>query len=179
MMYLSNTLIMLTRYTTLCQWPERAHDHFRDVLYHSPLAHAASQLMNNAAVRVLNTIVMGSTNDNIIPLRWHADYGTFPGPGQCDNGLIMWMPVLETSYPDTNGMMVATASHLDHGEFIRNGSWDRQQTSSMSGQVGLMRYWRHLGEQCDTFSPTLELGDVLVINKVILSSSSFIFILTN
>ena len=122
--------------------------------------------MNNAPVRVLNTIVMGSTADNVVPLRWHSDYGTFPGPGQCDNGLIMWMPVLETSYPDTNGMMVASKSHLDHEQFIRNGSWERQQTSSMSGQVGLMKFWRQLGEDTSTFSPTLQLGDVLVINKV-------------
>ena len=42
----------------------------------SPLPHAASQLMEKRAVRVLNTIVMGSINDTVIPkvgqwtLRW-------------------------------------------------------------------------------------------------------------
>ena len=40
--------------------------------------------------------------------RWHSDYGTFTGPGDCSNGLIMWLPVLEVSHPDSNGMMVAT-----------------------------------------------------------------------
>ena len=40
--------------------------------------------------------------------RWHSDYGTFTGPGDCSNGLIMWLPVLETSHPHSNGMMVAT-----------------------------------------------------------------------
>ena len=55
------------RYSTLCQWPERIHDHFRDALYHSPLAHAASQLMDGADVRVMNTIVMGSAPHNTIP----------------------------------------------------------------------------------------------------------------
>ena len=55
------------------------HDHFRDALYLSPLAAAASQLLGGAAVRVLNTIVMGSTADTTLPRRWHADYGTFTG----------------------------------------------------------------------------------------------------
>ena len=58
---------ILHRYTTLCQWPERIHDHFRDALYHSPLSHAASQLMDHSAVRVMNTIVMGSDPHNTIP----------------------------------------------------------------------------------------------------------------
>ena len=39
------------RYSSLCQWPERAHDHFRDALYLSPLASAASQLLAGAPVR--------------------------------------------------------------------------------------------------------------------------------
>ena len=33
----------------------------------SPLGHAASQLMEDKPVRVLNTIVMGATKDNVIP----------------------------------------------------------------------------------------------------------------
>lgn len=83
-----------TRYSTLCQWPERAHDHFRDALLLSPLASAASQLMGGAPVRVLNTIVMGSAEDNTIPARWHSDYGTFTGPGECDNGLFIMIMLL-------------------------------------------------------------------------------------
>ena len=30
-------------------------------------------------MRVLNTIVMGSTAHTTLPRRWHADYGTFTG----------------------------------------------------------------------------------------------------
>ena len=56
-----------TRYTTLCQWPERAHDLFRDALFSSPLVGAASRLMEDHAVRVMNTIVMGSSEETIIP----------------------------------------------------------------------------------------------------------------
>ena len=33
----------------------------------SPLGHVASQLMEDKPVRVLNTIVMGATKDNVIP----------------------------------------------------------------------------------------------------------------
>ena len=58
---------IMYRYSTLCQWPERAHDLFRDALLSSPLAGVASRLMGDSAVRVLNTIVMGSTNQTIIP----------------------------------------------------------------------------------------------------------------
>ena len=118
-------------------------------------------------MRVLNTIVMGASREVTIPARWHADYGTFTGPGRCDNGLIMWMPVLETSRPDTNGMMVARGSHRDHTEYIRNGTWDKHQAST-SGHVELMRFWRHLGENRGVLAPTLSVGDVLVFSKVII-----------
>ena len=90
---------MYFRYSTLCQWPERAHDHFRDALLLSPLASAASQLMGGSPVRVLNTIVMGSTEDNTIPARWHSDYGTFTGPGECDNGLIIMIRLIGPDCP--------------------------------------------------------------------------------
>ena len=88
------------------------------------------------------------------------------GPGQCDNGLIMWLPVLGTVTPDTNGLMVAKQSHVHHLHYIRNGSWDQNQ-GSLSGHVEFLRFWRQLGDTCDTWSPTLQLGDVLVMNKVI------------
>ena len=156
---------VIFRYSTLCQWPERAHDHFRDALYLSPLASAASQLLAGAPVRVLNTIVMGSTQANTSPARWHSDYGTFTGPGQCDNGLIMWIPVLETSRPETNGMKVARRSHRPHMEYISNGTWNRHQAST-SGHLEFMRFWRHLGESSEVLAPTLNLGDVLVLSKV-------------
>ena len=55
------------RYTTLCQWPERGHDLFRDALLSSPLAGVASKLMEDRPVRVMNTIVMGSSEETIIP----------------------------------------------------------------------------------------------------------------
>ena len=77
----------------------------------------------------------------------------------------MWMPVLETSRPETNGMMVAKRSHRDHMEYIRNGTWDRYQTST-SGHVKFMRFWRYLGGTSEILAPTLQLGDVLVFSKV-------------
>ena len=36
-------------------------------MYKGPLAHVASQLMQGESIRVLNTIVMGSEGDNLIP----------------------------------------------------------------------------------------------------------------
>ena len=63
-------------------------------------------------------------------------------------------------------MMVARKSHLEHWNYIKNGSWD-QHEDSLSGHLEFLKFWRRLGDQCDTLAPTLELGDVLVINKVI------------
>ena len=40
---------------------------FRDALFSSPLVGAASRLMEDHAVRVMNTIVMGSSEETIIP----------------------------------------------------------------------------------------------------------------
>ena len=77
----------------------------------------------------------------------------------------MWLPVMEISRPDCNGMMVARKSHLEHWNYIKNGSWD-QHEDSLSGHLEFLKFWRRLGDQCDTLAPTLELGDVLVINKV-------------
>ena len=123
---------ILHKYHYLCQWPEKAHDYFRDALYQAPLAHIASQLLNNNPVRVLNTIIMGSPSDKTIPKRWHSDYGTFTGRGQCDNGLIMWMPVEEPSYPQANGMIVSKGSNIPHERIIENlvvgnGQWDLEK----------------------------------------------------
>ena len=89
----------------------------------------------------------------------------FPGPGSCDNGLVMWTPALEQSVAEANGLMVAPGSHL---HFKNNLSWVQQQATSISGQVQLMKLSKHLGETSDKlFSPTLELGDVLIFNKVL------------
>ena len=55
--------------------------------------------MGGSPVRVLNTIVMGSTEDNTIPARWHSDYGTFTGPGECDNGLIIMIRLIGPDCP--------------------------------------------------------------------------------
>ena len=86
----------------------------------------------------------------------------------------MWLPVLSTSTPDSNGMMVASKSHIQHEQFINNGSWNKHQ-GSLSGHVELMKFWRRLGDSCPTLYPTLELGDVLVMNKV--KAFKFCFVL--
>ena len=42
---------------------------FRDALFSSPLVGAASRLMEDQAVRVMNTIVMGSSEETPSPLK--------------------------------------------------------------------------------------------------------------
>lgn len=162
---------ILHKYSYLCQWPEKAHDYFRDALYHGPLAHLASQLLGSQPVRVLNTIIMGSTLDKTIPRRWHSDYGTFTGDGECDNGLIMWMPLEETSHTRANGMLVSKGSNKPHKEIIQNGSWDAS-SGRLSGHVELMKFWKRVGESLPRVEPVLDVGDVLVMSKCTIHSAS-------
>ena len=35
-------------YSHFCHWPDKVHDYFRDVLYTSPMAHVAFQLMGGS-----------------------------------------------------------------------------------------------------------------------------------
>merc|ERR1712013_780388 len=49
---------------------------------------------------VFDTFTMGSKEGVTLARRWHSDYALFTGVGSCDNGLVMWMPMKDTSYPD-------------------------------------------------------------------------------
>ena len=80
-------------YSLFCLWPDLVHDTFRDALLHSPLGHLASQLMGNSPVRIFNTFSMGVEEDQVVPLRWHADFPVFSGQADCHNGIVVWMPV--------------------------------------------------------------------------------------
>ena len=80
-------------YSLFCLWPDLVHDTFRDALLHSPLGHVASQLMGNSPVRIFNTFSMGVEEDQVVPLRWHADFPVFSGQADCHNGIVVWMPV--------------------------------------------------------------------------------------
>ena len=113
------------KYSHFCMWPDKVHDLFRDALYHSSLAFIASRLMMDKPVRIFSTFTMGSEADVTIPRRWHADFPVFTGTHQCDNGLVMWMPLEETSYPDANGMVVAHGSNKEHLDVIWNGTWKK------------------------------------------------------
>ena len=62
-------------------------------------------------------------------------------------------------------------SHLEHSQFIQNGSWAQLQ-GSLAGHVELMRFWRRLGETSRVMAPTLHLGDVLVMNKCAVHSAT-------
>ena len=84
-------------YSLFCLRPDLVHDTFRDALLHSPLSHMAAQLMEAPAVRVFNTFSMGVERGQVAPLRWHADYPVFSGGGDCDKGVVAWMPVKVTS----------------------------------------------------------------------------------
>ena len=113
------------KYSHFCMWPDKVHDFFRDALYHSSLAYIASRLMMDQPVRIFSTFTMGSDTDVTIPRRWHADFPVFTGTDRCDNGLVMWMPLEETSYPDANGMVVAHGSNKEHLDVIWNGTWKK------------------------------------------------------
>ena len=159
------------RYSHFCMWPDKVHDLFRDALYHSSLAAVASQLMGNKPIRVFSTFTMGSTKEMTIPKRWHADFPVFTGTDSCSNGLVMWLPLEETSFPDANGMILAQGSGKEHYKAITNGSWKSFQLG-VSGQLELLKFYNTLGENSPSYAPILEVGDVLVFSKCTVHTSS-------
>ena len=70
-----------------------------------------------------------------------------------------------------NGLILARQSHAQHLEIVRNGSWSRLG-SGVQGQLEILALYRHLGETSDHFSPSLEVGDVLIFSKCSVHTSS-------
>jgi len=159
------------KYSFFCIWPDMIHDYFRDALLYSPMAHVASQLMDNKPVRMFNTFTMGNEPGETIPVRWHADHGVFTGGDRCDNGLIMWMPIKETSLYEANGMVFSEKSHKLHQEVISNGTWANFQ-SSISGLLQVLGFYKHIGETFPQVRPTLNVGDVVIFSKCTVHSAS-------
>ena len=89
----------------------------------------------------------------------------------CDNGLVMWMPMKDTSYPDGNGMIFARGSHKAHLKAIQDGTWSKY-SNSISGLLALLGFYRDLGESHEVSAPTLEPGDVVIFSKCTIHSSS-------
>ena len=159
------------KYSHFCHWPDKVHDYFRDALYLSPMAHVASQLMGGWPVRVFDTFTMGSTSDVTLSKRWHSDYALFTGVNRCDNGLIMWMPMRQTSYQAANGMIFARGSHKAHLQRIQDGTWSKY-SKSVSGLLALLGLYKDLGDSHEIEAPTLEPGDVVIFSKCTIHSSS-------
>ena len=160
------------RYSFFCVWPDMVHDYFRDALLYSPLAHVASQLMNNQDVRILNTFAMGTKDkEATIPVRWHADYDVFSGGENCDNGLVMWMPIKDTSIYEANGMVFSKQSHILHDELIRNGTWGKIQ-SKISGLLDILTFYKSIGTSLPQSRPTLSTGDVVIFSKCMVHTTS-------
>ena len=151
-------------YSLFCLWPDLVHHTFRDGLLHSPLGHIASQLMGDSGVRVFNTFSMGVERGQVVPLRWHADYPVFSGGGDCDQGLVAWMPVKAVSEYEANGMVVARRSHTLHQEIISNGSWSKYSASN-SGQIRLLEFYQQIGETFPLERARLHPGDVVIFSK--------------
>ena len=123
------------RYSHFCHWPSHVHDYFRDGLYHSAVAGLAQQLLGGAeTVRVFDTFTMGSRPEVqhavtvigrkagipqvTLPVRWHSDYPLFTGADRCDNGVVAWLPLLQASHSDSNGMMFVRGSHHSHWQMV-------------------------------------------------------------
>ena len=83
----------------------------------------------------------------------------------------MWLPLQWPVSPAGNGLILARQSHAQHLEIVRNGSWSRLG-SGVQGQLEILALYRHLGETSDHFSPSLEVGDVLIFSKCSVHTSS-------
>ena len=159
------------RYDHFCHWPDKVHDYFRDALYLSPLPHIAAQLMGNKPIRVFDTFTMGSKAETMLSKRWHSDYALFTGVNSCDNGLIMWMPMLYSSQKSANGMIFARGSHKAHLKAIEDGTWS-SYSKSVSGLISLLGLYNTLGESHPLEAPSLDPGDVVVFSKCTIHSTS-------
>eukprot|EP00092_Neocalanus_flemingeri_P069992 GFUD01085857.1.p1 GENE.GFUD01085857.1~~GFUD01085857.1.p1 ORF type:complete len:398 (+),score=55.59 GFUD01085857.1:115-1194(+) len=166
-----DTAPLLHSYDNVCQRPELIHQHFHEVLYRSPLAHISSQLMDNRPIRILRTIILSSRARQTIPLRWHADHAIFPGQRKCGDGLVVWMPIGNTSYADANGLVVLKKSHKIHEEMIDNGTWFENQ-GSVHGQRLNLEFYKSLVKTHEKEEPTLNPGDAILFDRCTVHSAS-------
>jgi len=157
------------RHDVWCTMPDLVHDYLRDSVYHSPMAHAASQLMSNRSVRLYRMHAMGANTDTTLPESWHVDYTYFPGTGACDNGLVFWVP-LESSVPESNGMKFLKSSAFR--KIVETGSFSSWFTKPADFIVWMSRLGREGEAAGKVQAPKLNFGDAIVFSKCTVHSTS-------
>jgi ectoine hydroxylase-related dioxygenase (phytanoyl-CoA dioxygenase family) len=157
------------RYDTYCGMADMVHDYIRDSIYSSPMAHIASQLMNDHPVRLYRAHAMGANNESTIPELWHVDYPYFPGTQSCDNGVVFWVPLEESSY-ESNGLKVLKSKEFE--EIVHNNSFGSLFPKSAK-LVSWTKQHAASGEAAGrVLAPRLNFGDALVFSKCTIHSAT-------
>jgi len=155
------------RYDMYCAMADLVHDYLRDAVYHSPMAHVASQLMSNLPTRLFRAHAMGAKRHTTLQEAWHVDYTYFPAPESCDNGIIFWVP-LEESMPEGNGMKVIRNRNFE--DIVQNGTF----ASMFHRPADLLLWMQQTGRSGETsglsHAPRLNFGDALLFSKCLLHS---------
>jgi Phytanoyl-CoA dioxygenase (PhyH) len=180
-------------YDRYCGRAHLIHDYLRDIVYQSPLAHVASQLLLSSSseqqhepqqqqpiVRLWADVFMAGAQ---LPKRWHSDFLSFSkfarrdkttnAAVNCQQGLVFWMP-LETSYAERNGLLLYNQSSTHFADYFRDHP---------ARVHNFFSYWqwlqRHRPQDNDddddannVVAPTLELSDVIAFDACCLHTSS-------
>jgi len=158
-------------YQRYCGRAQLVHDFLRDVLYLSPLAHIAAQLLKDDG-EVLRNIADVFMSGGQLPKRWHSDFLAFSKFSSardipCDDGLIIWMP-LEESFAEKNGMLYVNGSHRRFKNHFTQRAWGAQ---SAYGVKAFFEYVSAAPKE-PLVSPRMQLGDAAIFSQCTLHTTS-------
>ena len=175
-------------YHRYCGRAQLIHDYLRDVVYKSPLAHVAAQLLN---VTTTTTTTSSATTDTSkeplrqvadvfmagtkLPKRWHSDFLSFVNFAKhkdtsiCRKSVIFWMPLQPTTEA-TNGLVL-----LNHS----SREFEQHFVSKPQQSRNVFRYMKWLNKLDKTttnnpnyIAPTVDLGDVIAFDACVVHASS-------
>jgi Phytanoyl-CoA dioxygenase (PhyH) len=176
-------------YDRYCGRAHLIHDYLRDIVYQSPLAHVASQLLLSSSssenepqqqpiVRLWADVFMAGAK---LPKRWHSDFLSFSKFARrdkttnaavvnCQQGLVFWMP-LKTSNAERNGLLLYNQSSTHFADYFRDHP---------NRAHNFFSYWQWLqrhrpqddNNDVNVVAPTLELSDVIAFDACCLHTSS-------
>lgn len=156
-------------YDRMCARAQMVHDYLRDVVYTSPLAHVAAQLLQAEEGDTLRNIGDVFMAGGRLPKRWHMDFLAFTPYSEsrslpCNDGLIVWMP-LEDSSVERNGMLYVNGSHrrfLEHFKVDPDLGYNEKSHFNFVSET----------PKQPLISPVVGLGDAVVFSQCTLHTTS-------
>eukprot|EP00562_Extubocellulus_spinifer_P020648 CAMPEP_0178619004 /NCGR_PEP_ID=MMETSP0698-20121128/4537_1 /TAXON_ID=265572 /ORGANISM="Extubocellulus spinifer, Strain CCMP396" /LENGTH=405 /DNA_ID=CAMNT_0020257919 /DNA_START=206 /DNA_END=1419 /DNA_ORIENTATION=+ len=185
-------------YHRYCGRAQLVHDYLRDVVYKSPLAYVAAQLIGTADAagsddddekekeeqpilrQIADTFMAGER----IPKRWHSDYLSFANfasddssnAAHCQNGVVLWLPMQDTA-EESNGMIFINGSSSHFEQHFGDSSTSMitaADNRSHDDPNDFFSYMKWLGAlpKNDYVAPRVALGDAIAFDACTVHSSS-------